>query len=221
MKIHNRRRISRQKYTIIFKSFVSNIPSSKAATIASVNRKTADRYYKLLREPIIEDAIKEREEIDMGNGIEIDESYFGPKRIRGKRGRGAGIKVVVLGKLKRKGRVYTSIIKSAAKAEVMPIIKKVVASGSDIYSDGWRSYDALAVYGYNHKKVKHTENELEREDGTHINGVESYWSWVKRRLARFNGISKKDFQKHMLESEWRFNHRDTLSRDLKILLKQC
>ena len=73
--------------------------------------------------------------------------------------------------------------------------------------------------GYNHKKVKHTENEFAREDGTYINGVELYWSWVKRRLARFNGISKKDFQNHMLESEWRFNHRDTLSRDLKALLK--
>lgn len=73
----------------------------------------------------------------------------------------------------------------------MPIIRKVVSSGSDIYSDGWRSYDALAVYGYNHKKVKHTENEFAREDGTHINGVESYWSWVKRKLNKFNGISKR------------------------------
>jgi len=78
----------------------------------------------------------------------VDESYFGPKRVRGRRGRGAGRKIIVLGLLKRKGSVYTQIISSTERSEIMPIIRKVVQSGSDIYSDGWRSYDALAVYGF-------------------------------------------------------------------------
>ena len=220
MKVHNRRRISRQKYSIIFNCFTTDIPACKAARVAGVNRKTADRYYLLFRKVVLIAALKEREQTALGNGVEIDESYFGPKRIRGKRGRGAGRKIIVLGLLKRQGKVYTQIIGSAEKEELMPIIRKVVASGSDIYSDGWRSYDALAVYGYNHKKVKHSENEFAREDGTHINGVESYWSWTKRKLAQFNGISKKHFPYHMLESEWRFNHRNNLSVDLKKLPKK-
>jgi transposase-like protein len=53
-----------------------------------------------------------------------------------------------------------------------------------------------------------------------INGVESYWSWSKRRLNKSNGIPKTRFAKHMLESEWRFNHRETLSADLKRLLRR-
>ncbi|MFH1561501.1 MAG: IS1595 family transposase [Patescibacteria group bacterium] len=220
MRVHKRRRISRQKYTTLFNSFVADIPASKAAEIVSVNRKTADRYYFVFRKAVVIDAIRERYQANLENGVEVDESYFGPKRVRGKRGRGAGRKIIVLGLLKRQGGVYAQIIQSTEKTEVMPIIRKVVASGSDIYSDGWRSYDALAVYGYNHKKVKHSENEFAREDGTHINGVESYWSWVKRRLAQFNGISKDQFAKHMLESEWRFNHRDKLSVDLKRLLRK-
>lgn len=219
MKVHNRRRISRQKYTVLFKSFVTDINASKAAGIAGVNRKTADRYYNIFRSVIIKDALRQRKKLDLGNGVEIDESYFGPKRVKGRRGRGAGKKIVVLGLLKRRGFVFTQIIKSTEKEEVMPIIRKVVSSGSDIYSDGWRSYDALAVYGYNHKKVKHSENEFAREDGTHINGVESYWSWVKRRLSKFNGVHKRLFLNYLLESEWRFNHRNTLSRDLKVLLR--
>lgn len=220
MKVHNRRRISRQKYTILFNSFVADISAFKAAEIASVNRKTADRYFTLFRQPILQAALIERKSANLGNGIEIDESYFGPRRVRGKRGRGASRKIIVFGILKRHGRVYTQIIKSTQRKEVMPIIKKIVKSGSDIYSDGWRSYDALAVYGCNHKKVKHSENEFAREDGTHINGVESYWSWVKRRLQKFNGIRKEKFPSHMLESEWRFNHRNSFSVDLKSLLKQ-
>lgn len=220
MKVHFRRRISRQKYTILFYSFVTDITASSAAKIASINRKTADRYYALFREAVLTAAQKERISISLHNGVEIDESYFGPKRVKGKRGRGAGRKIIVFGLLKRQGKVYTNIIKKAEKEAVMPIIRRVVQSGSDIYSDGWRSYDALAVYGYNHKKVKHGEDEFAREDGTHINGVESYWSWTKRRLIQFNGISKTQFRRYMLESEWRFNHRDTLSADLKQLLRK-
>ena len=190
-----------------------------ASEIAKVNRKTADRYYLMFRTVIYEQAHKERRNCNLKNGIELDESYFGPRRVRGKRGRGAGRKIIVFGLLKRKGAVYTQIIPSAQRKEVMSIIKKVVASGSDIYSDGWRSYDALAVYGYNHKKVKHDEDEFARADGTHINGVESYWSWMKRRLQKFNGIPRSQFADHMLESEWRFNHRASLAADLKKLLR--
>lgn len=218
MKVHKRRRISGQKYQIIFRSFVSDIVASKAAEIAGVNRKTADRYYRIFREAILRSAIYERKEERLGNGVEIDESYFGARRVKGKRGRGAGGKKVVLGILKRGGKVYTQIVKKAEKEELMPIIRRVVRSGSDIYSDGWKSYNALAVYGYNHKKVKHSEDEFARKDGTHINGVESFWSWAKRRLAKFNGISKRHFQLYLLECEWRFNHRFNLAHSLRKIL---
>ena len=219
MRVHNRRRISRQKYSILYAGFVADIAAITVAKIAHVNRKTADRYYRIFREVILIAARTERREQNLHNGIELDESYFGAKRIRGKRGRGAGGKIIVFGLLKREGSVYTQIVSSAQRAELMPIIRRVVASGSEIYSDGWRSYDALAIYGYNHKKVRHAENEFAREDGTHINGVESYWSWMKRRLHKFNGIPKEQFTNHMIESEWRFNHRSTLARDLKKLLR--
>jgi transposase-like protein len=220
MKVHKRRRISRQKYQIIFRGFVTDIPASKAAEIAGVNRKTGDRYYNIFRKAILKGALEERSNAHLGNGIEIDESYFGPRRVRGKRGRGASGKVVVFGILKRKGRIYTQIVRKAEKKELMPIIQKVVKSGSDIYSDGWKSYNALAIYGYNHKKVKHSEDEFARSDGTHINGVESFWSWAKRRLAKFNGIKKGHFQLYLLECEWRFNHRENLDSNLRKLLRK-
>ncbi len=220
MNIHFRRRISNQKYSIILRSFLADITSNKTAQIIGVNRKTTDRYFNLFRSLVRRDASEERSLVKLNNGIEVDESYFGARRVRGKRGRGARGKVIVLGILKRNGKVYSEIIKSTEKDSVMPIIRKVVQSGSDIYSDGWKSYNALAVYGYNHKKIKHSEDEFARPDGTHINGVESYWSWTKRRLNKFNGISKRHFSKYLLESEWRFNHRDTMEKDLKILIRK-
>ncbi len=220
MGIHFRRRISNQKYSIILRSFIADIQSSKTAQIVGVNRKTTDRYFNYFRKLIQVSALAERYSVQLSNGIEADESYFGPRRVRGKRGRGARGKVIVFGLLKRNGKVYCEIIKNTERQVLMPIIRRVVQSGSDIYSDGWKSYNALAIYGYNHKKVKHNENEFARPDGTHINGVESYWSWTKRRLNKFNGISKRHFAEYLLESEWRFNHRDTLEEDLKKLIRK-
>ena len=187
------RKFSSNKLRLIVRCFSVDITASQTARITNVNRKTADKYFNFFRFVIIKDQIRLRNEIKLFNGIEIDESYFGAKRVKGRRGRGAGNKIVVLGLLKRNDKVYTQIIPNASKKEIMSIIKRTVQSGSDIYTDGWRSYDALVVYGYNHKRVKHSENEFVNEKD-HINGVESFWSWSKRRLAKFNAIPKDRFR---------------------------
>ncbi len=214
-----RRKISRQKFWALKKCFVVDCTAIQTTLITSLNRNTVNRYYNFFRDLIVKDAIVERCKNDIGNGIEADESYFGPSRVRGKRGRGAGRKVIVFGLRKRGGRVYTEIIPDARRVEIMPIIRKTVKAGSDIYTDGWRSYDALAFYGYNHKKVKHEDNEFATGD-THVNGIESFWSWIKRRLAKFNGVRKKDFKRYLLESEWRFNHRDDKMIQLNTLTRK-
>ncbi len=57
------------------------------------NRKTIDRYYNIFREKILGASIKEMEVVS--GEIELDESYFGATRVRGKRGRGAAGKTPV------------------------------------------------------------------------------------------------------------------------------
>jgi transposase len=53
----------------------------------------------------------------------MDESYFGPTRIRGKRGRGAGGKTIVFGIIKRNGSVFTEIVPDAKKRSLLPVIR--------------------------------------------------------------------------------------------------
>lgn len=209
-------RISRKKYGLLRRCFVADLTASQAGQIALVNRNTANRYYNFFRDLVIEAEVLERSFYGIRNGAEIDESYFGPKRVRGKRGRGAGRKVIVFGLRRRSGNVYTEIVPDVTKKALLPIIRRTVKSGSDIYSDGWCSYDALAIYGYNHKKVKHEDNEFAKDSETHINGIESFWAWTKRRLNKFNGVSKREFKRYLLESEWRFNHRDGTMKQLKL-----
>jgi transposase len=55
--------------------------------------------------------------------LEADESYFGPRRVRGKRSRGAGGKTIVFGLLKRGDLVYTEIVPDASKRTLQAIIR--------------------------------------------------------------------------------------------------
>lgn len=72
MKIYNHRRISRQKYKIIFNGFVADITVLTASEIAGVNRKTADRYHHFFRAAIFEQTHDERKKCNFKNGIELD-----------------------------------------------------------------------------------------------------------------------------------------------------
>jgi transposase-like protein len=213
-------KISSQKFRLIVNCFATDITSTACGDIVNVNRKTADRFYNYFRSLIINHQLLLRREFLSDDETEIDESYFGPSRVRGKRGRGAGHKIAVVGLLRRQGKVFTKPVDACTKEELMPVILAKVASGVDIYTDGWKSYDALAVYGFNHKKVKHHENEFSTGDGNHINGIESFWSFAKRRLAKFNGVKKRNFKERLLETEWRFNHRDKIKSTLKKLINR-
>ncbi len=50
---------------------------------------------------------------------------------------------------------------------------------------------------------------------SHVNGIENFWSFAKRRLAKFNGCASAAFALHL--KEWRYNHR---SDNLLALIKQ-
>jgi transposase-like protein len=46
--------------------------------------------------------------------------------------------------------------------------------------------------------------------------LENFWSYSKKRLAKFNGVSRKTFYLHLKESEFRYNNKS----DILMLLTQ-
>lgn len=54
--------------------------------------------------------------------VEVDESLFGAKRVKGKRGREAYSKTTALGIFERDGQVYTEIVPNSSKATLQAII---------------------------------------------------------------------------------------------------
>jgi len=55
--------------------------------------------------------------------VEVDELYFGNRRVRGKKDRGAKGKTMVLGILERRGKVYTEIVPNASKKPLQAVIR--------------------------------------------------------------------------------------------------
>lgn len=196
--------ISERKFRAILKYFCADETASKTSKYTGINRNTINRIFNLLRVRLVELSISSTPEL---GEFEVDESYFGAKRIRGKRGRGAAGKTPVFGILKRDGKVYVNIVKNCSREQLMPILEGKILEGSTIYSDGWRAYDGLILNGYDHYRVYHGESEFVRGKA-HINGIESFWSFTKRRLAKFNGLNDKNFHIHLKESEFRWNYRN-------------
>jgi transposase len=122
-------RISERKFKELLMMFCVDVPALTASALTRVNRKTSQRIYGLLRRRVVELALEEARPFT--GEVEIDESYFGPRRVRGRRGRGAGGKTPVIGLLKRGGKVFTSVVANCSRAELEPVIKGQVPLPSD------------------------------------------------------------------------------------------
>lgn len=209
-----RSKISEAKIRQIVRLFTVDLNASQIAAVTGLNRNTINRYLTALRERI---ALFCEMESPINGVVEVDESYFGARRVKGLRGRGARGKTIVFGLFKRNGRVYTEIVPDCSKRTLQGIIRGRVELESVIHSDGWRGYDGLVDLGYQkHFRVEHGSNDFANEH-SHINGIESFWAYAKTRLVQFRGLQKHTFYFHLKECEFRFNHRH---EDLyKMLLK--
>jgi hypothetical protein len=111
-KYAQRSRISEAKFRQFIRCFCLDLDAIQTTELTGLNRNTVNRYLRLLRQRIAEICEQERW---LGGEVEVDESYFGARRVRGKRGRGAGGKTPVFGILERGGRGYTQIVPDCAK----------------------------------------------------------------------------------------------------------
>ena len=96
----------------------------------------------------------------------------------------------------------------------MPIITQKIAPDSVVYTDCYRSYNALDVSDFYHERINHSR--LFATGTNHINGVENFWNQAKRVLRKYNGINQKTFPLFLKECEFRFNY-GTPKNQFKIL----
>jgi transposase len=213
-------KLSRYRILKVIECFALDLTATQTAALMRLNRKTVNALYQRFRLLV---ALHRMNQCRRFAGVvEVDESYFGANRVRGcalprLRGRGTR-KQPVFGIFEREGEVYTEIITDCSQNTLRAIIRGRIDPQSIICSDGWPGYDGLVDVGYD-KHVRINKQKSFTNGRAHINGIEAFWSFTKRRLAKFNGV-KVHFDLHLKECEWRYNKSSSfLIKNLLTLIK--
>jgi transposase-like protein len=153
-----------------------------------------------------------------GGTVEADETYIGgkarnmhpDKRARvGKPGRSLVGKVAVMGLLERHGnnesQVRTKVLNSLKGPALKSYVRENVEPGSTLNTDAFNSYRGL-IGSYTHNVINHAETYVR---GTvHTNGVENFWSLLKRGIkGTYVSVEPFHLFRYLDEQAFRFNNR--------------
>jgi transposase-like protein len=153
--------------------------------------------------------------------VEVDETWIGGKARNMHRvalakrvaefatprtGRNQNIgKVAVMGLLERHGEVRTMVIPNNKRRSLQSEVNKHVEGGSTVYSDALRSYNQLSEQ-YIHNVINHAERYVDGH--IHTNGIENFWSLLKRSLGgTYVSVEPFHLFRYLDEQSFRFNNR--------------
>lgn len=151
--------------------------------------------------------------------VEVDETFIGGKarnmhrseRARKIHGTGGAGKVAVMGLLERHGEVRTMVVPNVKRKTLRPEINAHVEPGSIVYSDALKSYNDLN-YDYMHSVINHAEKYV--EGNVHTNGIENFWSLLKRTIGgTYVSVEPFHLFRYLDEQAFRFNRRKGTDSD--------
>jgi transposase-like protein len=150
-----------------------------------------------------------------GKAIEADESFIGGaarfmhprRRQRLITSRGVKDKAAAFGILERGGKVRVFAVPNRRKTALQGHIAEHVEEGTSIYTDALMSYMGLNAK-FQHEVIDHAERYVQGQ--VHTNGLENFWSLLKRSL-KGTYISVEPFHlfRYLDEQAWRYNNRAT------------
>jgi transposase len=209
-------KLTRKEWVKLIDLFLLGVNSPTISSQIGRNVRTVAKALRLIREVMVKDVP------DVFEGIvEVDETYLGGQKRNksksqlrkerevfgkeSKRGKGT-TKQPVFGILCRSGKVFAELVDDTEAKDLIPIITRKVKAGTEICSDTYRSYTGLAAAGYVHRTVEHKEKEYVKGKN-HINGLEGFWGFLKRKLASKGGVRRIYLPFFLGEYVWRYNHR--------------
>ncbi len=161
-------------------------------------------------------AMKTGSFLRLSGEVEADETYIGGKarnmhaserKRKGiAQGRHAGNKTAVLGMRQRDGDIVATVIPSATSHAIQPEVHHTVRRGSTLYTDAWHSYKGLDE-DFVHEVIDHAERYVDGR--VHTNGIENFWSLVKRGLhGTYISVEPYHLFRYLDERVFTYNLRD-------------
>lgn len=145
--------------------------------------------------------------------VEVDETFIGGKarnmhphiRERKITGTGGKDKTAVFGVLQRGGKVRATVIPDRKSRTLQGHVRSHVEEGSSVYTDSLGSYSGLSG-DFAHEVVDHAEAYVNGQ--VHTNGIENFWSLLKRGLkGTYVSVEPYHLFRYLDEQVYRFNRR--------------
>jgi transposase-like protein len=188
----------------------NGISSYEIAKDLGVTQKTAWFMLHRIRKAMQTESFQRK----LSGHVEVDETFIGGKARfmhKSKRAkvlkRGPSGKTIVVGVLERGGKVRTEVVENRERKAVQAIVRENVHPGSELYTDEWSAYFGLAPE-YAHQIINHADAYVEGE--VHTNGLENFWSLLKRSLkGTYVCVEPFHLFRYLDEQMFRFNNRAT------------
>lgn len=192
----------------------NGISSYEVASTVGVTQKSAWFMLQRLRK-VLQDSSNTK----LDGTIEVDESFIGGKSRNMHRKRSNKVmarankgKTVVIGLLERGGQVRTAVIPDRRKPLVQSIVRENVETGAEVITDEFNGYLGLDT-DYAHNVINHAVQYVEGH--VHTNGLENFWSLVKRSLGgTYVSVAPFHLFRYLDEQAFRWTWRSTKKRKL-------
>lgn len=166
----------------------------------------------------------------MSGHVEADETYIGGKarnmhawkraekiKSPGMSGKRAVFGLLERGRGKKASRVVVGVAETVKRPELQGNVRKYVLKGAEVHTDALKSYEGLADE-YTHNVIDHAEAYVRGH--VHTNGMENFWSLLKRALkGTYVSVEPFHLFRYLDEQAFRFNERKDKDGDQGRFLK--
>ena len=199
-------KISEGTFRRIVRCFAEDCTATETAQETGVSPRSVNPIFFRIRKRIAEFGDVELH----ASSVQVCTFRFGPKGIRGQRGRGAGRKTIFLVLYGEDDKVFLEEIPNETNATIHPIMLDRLALETEVRTNGMWTFHSLPKIGFvNHIQTKGKITPFREQPHWHgAPEIQQFWWATERDLKKFLGLPMGSRSLHLKERAFRHNMRN-------------